>query len=515
MKNTPVFVALSGLGIACLLPLCVCLSSLAVIVSWSPAIRYEPSANPPETATALMVTDTPPVRWTATPGLSPVGENDGSAGIGDPYFPLMGNGGYDVHHYDLDIAVDMELQQITAVAVIDARSTEELDRFNLDFTGLTVQSVKVNGVDSAYKASSGELTVTPAEPIAGGTDFTVRIAYGGRPLDDPTMEYLDGWSFHPGGVVVAGEPTGAENWFPVNNHPSDKATYSITITVAEPYIVASNGVLEGVTENGDGTRSYTWVMDDPMASYLATVAIGTFDVIEGVSASGIPIRSYVDPDLRSDVESEIGKIPEIIDYYETVFGPYPFDACGVVVHELPLWFALENQTLVVLGSYFDNITVVHELAHQWFGDSISLEAWQDIWLNEGFASYAEALWREHTGGRKAADADIRRRYEILAGLEGSLITIGDPGPEDLFNKQVYDRGALTLHALRLRVGDDAFFRILRTYVDRYGGGNARTEDFITLAEEISSVDLEEFFRQWLYETTLPDIPEMNLFNGNG
>lgn len=485
--------------VSCVL-LAVYIHSLQVAIP-APEPGITPSASPEE---AIIPT------WTITPPEKPAGMI-GASGIGDPYYPLMGNGGYDVQHYDLNLNVDMALERISATAVITARSTQALDRFDLDLLSLTVESVKVDGVNAAFEHPQGELVVIPAERLPANADFTVTVVYSGKPENDPSLAYLDGWSFYPDGVIVAGEPTGAENWFPVNNHPLDKATYTISVTVAEPYVVAANGILKARTENGNGTWSYVWEMDDPMASYLSTVAIGRFEGIEDSTASGVPIRSYVDSDLLPDAEVEIRSIPEILDYYETVFGPYPFDACGVVVHDLPLWFALEDQTLVVLGSYFDETTIVHELAHQWYGDSVSLAKWQDIWLNEGFASYAEVLWLEHSAGREDADGDIRSRYEMLARDGSGFAAIGDPGPEDLFGMQVYHRGALTLHAMRLQVGDDAFFRILRTYADRYAGRNASTEDFIAIAEEISGQDLGDFFNRWLYQTDLPDIPEIGLF----
>jgi aminopeptidase N len=448
---------------------------------------------------------------TAAPAASniPAGEI-GAPGLGDPYFPRMGNGGYDVQHYDLRLTVDLEKKTIAGEAVITARATQDLGRFNLDFTGLQVDSVKVDGAEAGFALALNELEITPVKTIPNGAGFTVDIAYHGTPVGALNEGYLDGWSFYPEGVIVAGEPDGAETWFPVNNHPSDKATYSFAITVDGDYQVAANGVLRGAVSNGDGTTTYTWAMDDPMASYLATVAIGKFDLIEDTSPAGIPVRSYITPDFREDVEPVIRRIPEILDFYQSVFGPYPFDAGGVVVHDLPLMFALENQTLVVMGAFFNESVVAHELAHMWFGDSVSVAEWSEIWLNEGFASYAEVLWIEHSQGRAEADKDVAHRYQVIAGWTNDIIPIGDPGADMIFSLQVYDRGALTLHALRLLVGDEPFFRILRTYADRYEGGIACTEDFTVLAEEISGMDLDAFFDDWLVQPDLPDMPELGL-----
>ena len=489
-----------------------CLVMLAVYLSSRMQTAPAPTTtSTPTLASSMTPTQTAAITATLEPTALP-GSAVGAPGIGDPYFPAMGNGGYDVQHYDLDLKVDMDRKSLSADAVITARTTQELGRFNLDFSGLEVESVTVDGQEAAFARSPGELVITPAEILPADTDFTVAVAYSGTPREGESAGYLGGWSFYTDGVIVAGEPDGAETWFPVNNHPLDKATYSFTVTVEDSFIVAANGVLRNATDNGDGTVTYIWDMDDPMASYLATIAIGRFDVIQETSAAGIPIRSYITPLMRKGVEKNIHRIPEMLDYLQSLFGAYPFDAGGVVVHNLPMGFALESQTLVVMGAFFSEQVVVHELAHMWFGDSISVADWQDIWLNEGFASYAEVLWLEHTDNRAKADEDIVSRYKLLAGWKKELLQIGNPGPDEnnLFSRQVYDRGALTLHALRLRVGDEAFFRILRAYVERFGGGNAHTEDFIAVAEEISGMDLQEFFRQWLFESQLPDIPEMDL-----
>jgi aminopeptidase N len=250
-------------------------------------------------------------------------------------------------------------------------------------------------------------------------------------------------------------------------------------------------------------------MEDPMASYLSTIAISDFERVEGMTDSGIPVRSYLDSDIRKEVEDALIRIPEILDYFESIFGPYPFAECGVVIHELKLGFALENQTLIVLGNEFiSEDVIVHELAHQWFGNSVSLKTWQDIWLNEGFATYASILWAEHTQGTESTQEHMGMFHEFFEQIpEEEMVVIGDPGSESLFDWAVYERGAFTLHALRLTVGDEMFFKILRTYADRYHDGNANIADFITLSEELSGQQLDDLFQAWLYEQALPPMPE--------
>jgi aminopeptidase N len=508
--------------IAVLVYACLCLlASGGAIVLYASRYQKKPQPTPATSPTSTLPSPAPTRTTTATATTPPTNTPTkgeyvaGSSGIGDPYFPQMGNGGYDVQHYDLNISVDLPLQRIDAVAKIDAISLSGLLSFDLDLDDFDIGAVTVNGQPAAYALGSGELVITPSAPIPPNTAFTVEISYGGKPgairSRHPT-DYLDGWNFYEGGVIVAGEPTGAETWFPSNNHPRDKATFTMNITAAKPNVVAANGVLEGKTDNGDGTLTYRWVMSQPMATYLATVAIGDFDLVEDAPVNGIPIRSYLAHTVRDKLADLVSRIPDIIKFYDSIFGPYPFDACGVAVHDLNLGFALENQTLVVVGSsFFDEPVLVHELSHQWFGDSVSLSEWKDIWLNEGFASYAEMLWKEHEEGLAAAEEDIRFYYDALSDeAKTDTIRIGDPGPDRLFDIMVYRRGELALHALRRKVGDDAFFRILHEYFLLFRDGNATTEDFISIAEEISNVDLDTFFEAWLYEVPMPPIPEMGL-----
>jgi len=496
-----------GAGCACAFLIFILFRGLTGITSGNPSTPLP--LLPPPSAPTVEITGLP-TEGPAADG----GSHAGSDGIGDPYYPQMGNGGYDVLNYDLSIDVDMEVEEISATAKIQAIALETLSQFNLDFIGFEISSVKVDGQEAGFSRAEGELIITPAAEIPSAAEFLVEVVYAGRPGEGEAygdIEFLEGWNFYPEGVIVAGEPTGAETWYPANNHPRDKASFFFHITVAKPFVVAANGVLKERIDNG-GTWTYEWVMADPMASYLATIAISNFEIREKKTKTGVLVRDYLDADIRGDVEDSTAVLPEALDFFSSIFGPYPFEVCGVVVHELSIPFSLENQTLIVMGYTFAyDIVVVHELAHQWFGDSVSVASWKDIWLNEGFASYAESLWWEHTEGADGLEEDILARYEYVGEISSSRMDpIGDPGPDHLFDPEVYDRGALTLHALRLKVGDDAFFRILREFYARYRNGNAATADFIALAEEVSGLELDDFFQAWLLETALPDIPEMGL-----
>ncbi|MEB2289344.1 MAG: M1 family metallopeptidase [Anaerolineae bacterium] len=470
------------------------------------------------------------VLLTLIPGVAQAREGPvaGPTGIGDPYFPALGNGGYDAQHYAIALTADPARNTVDATATITALATQELSAFNLDFAGPAVLGVEVNGAPADWDRRERELIITPSASLSAGEQFTVAVRYAGRPssVSGSSIPMLVGWTNFGDGVFVASEPYGAMGWYPVNDHPLDKATYELRVTVPAPYVVAANGTLHETITSADGEAiTYVWASRDPIASYLVTVNIGQFAVMHEVGPNGLPLRTYYPPDHADAVAAEFARTADMIAFFSDAFGPYPFEAYGAVVIDAALPFALETQTISLFGRNWITGTgaaeeaVAHELAHQWFGDSVSLTRWGDIWLNEGFATYASWLWFEHDRGADTLDQIVRRIYgqiaEDQAGASSALplssyLPPGDPPPDALFNGGVYLRGALTLHALRLHVGDEAFFAILRAYYERYQHGNATTADFIALAEEIAGGPLDDLFDAWLYAPALPDLPEMGL-----
>jgi aminopeptidase N len=436
----------------------------------------------------------------------------GAAGIGDPYFPKSGNGGYDVASYDLTLRYEPATDQLTGRALITATATADLSRFNLDFAGLTVHSISVNGKAATQSRDGQELTVTPAAGLPSGGQFTVDISYSGvpTPISRPGLG-AEGFLHTDDGAIALGEPEGAASWFPVNDHPLDKATYAVAVTVPAGLTALSNGVPAEPT-TVDGWTTWRWAEHAPMASYLATVVIGKYRVTTSTH-DGKPVVTAVEQSLPAgNADQAVARTVEVADFLATRFGPYPFDAYGAIVHNDPrIRYALENQSRPVYSArFFDreaaSWVVAHELAHQWYGDSVSIHHWEDIWLNEGLASYAEWLWSEHTG-TATADQMFDRLY-APAGEADWRIAPGAPGPgAGLFDRfAVYSRGAMAVHALRKAVGDAVFFRILKTWAVEKRDGNATIAEFITLSERLAGKPLRPLFDAWLYRTSKPTHP---------
>ncbi|MDO0929173.1 M1 family metallopeptidase [Streptomyces sp. TG1A-8] len=422
----------------------------------------------------------------------------GAPGAGDPYFPLSGNGGYHVSHYDLTLRYDTASRHLDGKAVLTARATQRLGRFDLDLEGLEVTGVTVDRTAARFRRNGQELVVTPRHTLGAGREFRVTVAYAGTPtpVTDPDGS-ADGWIPTDDGAFVAGEPQGAMTWFPANGHPGDKASYDITITVPEGRTAVANGVLRG-RHTAHGRTTFRWHQAEPMAAYLATATVGRFRTESYTTADGIRVYNAVDAREAAAAAPVLKKLPSVLAWESGLFGPYPFRAAGSVVDHAPdVGYALETQTRPVYDSAPDLGTLVHENAHQWFGDSVSLTSWQDIWLNEGFATYAEWLYSEQHGGDSA-----QKTFDALYARPADdglwAYPPADPGSgARIFGTPVYARGAMALHELRTAVGDRTFFRVLRAWAAGHRAGHGTTAQFVRLAERRSGKDLTGLFRTWL------------------
>ncbi|WP_114907820.1 M1 family metallopeptidase [Ornithinimicrobium murale] len=458
---------------------------------------------------ALALTLTPALAGAAPDRPGEPRYSEGDEGAGDPYFPLAGNGGIDVLHYDLDLTYQLPEPepaplegQLDGVATIELRATQDLHRFNLDLRGMTATEVVVDGKPMSFDQVENELRISPRPKLKTGDEVTVEITYGGtttRPTDIEGALY--GWVTTRDGAMVVSEPDGSATWFPVSDHPTDKATYAYEITVPEGSVAVANGLLES-SETNDGWTTWTWDAPDPMAAYLATATVGDFELNSYVAANGTPIIDAVDPALPPANSASLALTSDMLVFFEEAFGPYPFNSYGAIVDDDSVGYALETQTRSFFSRTAREGTVAHELAHQWMGNHVSPGRWADIWLNEGWASYASWMWSEEQG-RDTAQQSFEDVMSIPADNGFWNVVIADPGPLCLFCGAIYDRGAATLHALRVEIGDDAFFELAKTWVEQYGGGTATTADFIALAEEVSGQDLDAFFQVWLFEPVKP------------
>jgi aminopeptidase N len=456
----------------------------------------------------------------------------GAPGVGDPYFPNLGNGGYDVAHYQLNLAYDPDFDQLDGTVIIKARATQDLSTFNLDLSGLDVEKVTVNDRKAKYSRRGTELTVTPRKGLRNGRTFTVAVTYGGVPqtiVGSPIVFGSPyGFLHTPDGMNTTNEPNGASTWFPSNDHPSDKAAYDFKITVPAGLAAVANGVPAGKSSGATAfskrraaakSVTYRWHEPDLMTTYLATVDVGKWDVKTGTTPGGVPMYVAVDPELRT-ATTPTGA--STIDYYYDVtarstdlwvktYGPYQNNTSGAIVDDAkfngePLGFSLETNGKPIYSAVRPDRTIAHEMAHQWFGDAVGPRNWQQIWLNESFARWSNWYWTEKQGGNTVA-TEARNTYNLHPADDAWWnVVIADPKRDTMFHNRVYHGGAMVLQFLREKIGDEKFFQLLRTWYAQNRGKTVVTEQFTALAQQISGQDLSAFFKTWLYSPGKPPMP---------
>lgn len=436
-------------------------------------------------------------------------------GGADPYVPGHGDTTFGVDAYDLTLDYSPAGNHLDAKAVLTCRIaddvTEPVARIELDLhSRLKVTKLAVAGARvGRYGHDHSRLFVRFAQPLAAGTPFTVTVAYKGSPGPMRGLDGDAGWEELTDGVIVASQPHGSPTWFPCNDRAADKATYRFVVTTDSDYAVVANGSLVRRRQAGRRT-TWTYECPSPMSPYLATLQMGQYETKQ-LRTSPSDVRLVYPPRLREDVRTAYADQVHMIDFFSSCFGDYPFDSYTVVITDDDLEIPLESQTLSTFGANFTNRSwdaqrlIAHELAHQWFGNAVTSSAWEDIWLHEGFACYSEWLWAEETG-RSTLEDEARHHHAALAELPEDLL-VADPGPELMFDDRLYKRGALTLHALRRRVGDETFFPLIRSWLAQNLGGSVTTEMFEEHAARESGEDLTDLFAAWLHDEELPDLPD--------
>lgn len=429
----------------------------------------------------------------------------------DSYTGVDFNLGFEVTHYDLDLTYRVEPNLLQGEAVLHIRALEALDKLTLDLGGAMVArriTAKHAPRVAKFRLSGGKLRLNFAETIAEGQEFELCIRYGGapRPLRTPWGDI--GWEETESGSLVASQPNGAPSWFPCDDTPSAKATYDIRITADDPFVVISNGKLVSRRRAGGSMTRWHYRVKHPMATYLATVQVGEYIDIP----LGPNVRAWAPARLKQVVLEEFAQQQEMVDFYSALFGHYPFADYQVVITDDELEIPLEAQGMSIFGSNhvkgdhaFERL-IAHELSHQWFGNSVGLSEWKDIWLNEGFACYCEWLWFEHAHGRPAHES-ARSHYQVLARKKQDIL-LSDPGTHDMFDDRVYKRGALTVHALRRLLGDELFFLTVREYLSAAQHSTVTPDDLISrlraVAVDPSAVDA--LLDEWLNHEALPKFP---------
>ncbi len=547
----------------------------------------------------------------------------GNSSLNDPIFAFMGNGGYDAQDYDIALKISSDHQTEQGATTMTAIATQDLSSFNLDFGSMTVTSVIVNGDMARFVQADPELTITPAKAISKGENFKVSLTYAGKPgsaaVNTSAFGGANFWMASINQLTVLSEPSAMFAWSPVNDHPSDKATFSLHLSAPSKEQAISNGVLISRVENNDGTATSNYRIDTPTSTYFVVLAFGDFKLEDQGNVGNVRVRHYLSPTTSNVLRQAVLETPKIISFFADRLGAYPFKEVGVLTVNRDFGFALETQSLVTFPPSFGpnldlNVEIVaHELAHQWFGAYVTFKTHKDIWLHEGFAEYLSWLYIDFraanqgqtlkaqikdvypdiAAGSAVAEMNKTQFLERLRGyrygeavmigknleralflmFEGTLpkkffdevlatfpngatikqiadivqtwtftkVRLGTPSRvelipltgkpaipatavsglftppgrlkmgDNIFNEGVYLRGAMTLHALRLKIGDEKFFGLLRAYLEKYKFSNASVEDFVNLTSELVGTEAKTLLEHWLFDVQCPDFPELGMF----
>jgi aminopeptidase N len=425
----------------------------------------------------------------------------------DSVYPDVGDPLVDALHYDLSLAWTPESDTLQATERLTFRATADADQVQLDFDDvLAVKSLTIDVEDTDFQRRDKDLVVSHA--VEADDEYVLEMTYSGtpEPYDAPTQRsdfrLGVGWHVTPEHETwTIQEPYGAFTWYAANDQPADKAYYDFTLTVPEPWTGIANGELTDTTQR-DGLRTTTWHLAEPASSYLVTVAFADYTPTELESAGGVPVTIWGprdDPDAIGETEYA----PEAMDWLEQYLGPYPFDTFGIVIYDGES--GMETQTMVTLGDTeyaTSKAVVVHELAHHWYGDTVTPADWSDVWMNEGMAMYLQGMWEAEDEG-----VAIDEKMDQWAVFESDLRAFsGPPGaydPANFGDGNIYFGPALMWHELRQQIGDDAFFALLRDWPADQENDTADREEYLSWIEAETGEELSAFFDDWLLSETTP------------
>ncbi len=433
----------------------------------------------------------------------------------DPFFPTLGNNGIDVTNYGIDLDIDPVSGVVKGRTALTIKAETRLTSFSLDLHGMKISSVQVNGAAAKFTRTRDKVRIIPGKAIAAAKTFAVTVTYSGKPeaLPDPTAGptdnlYLGWFKTARNSTYVVSEPVGASTFFPSNDEPTDKATYTFRMTVPYGYRGVANGVPVSTSRVGSKVRD-VWQMKQPMATWLATVNVNKLNIYSVKTSNGTPVRIFYPAGSPSSHAPVYALAAEMMPYFESLIGSYPFESYGSVVVEDPaLHYALETQAISTFPSGPvppSETSVAHELAHQWFGNAVSVAKWKDLWIAEGAATYFEILW-PHRDDPAGFDKAMRDNYSYVLSAKLGPAVVDAPG--QMFSDRAYNRGAATFYALQLTVGDAAFYRILKTLITKYKGKNISTQNFIDTAVAVSGdVTLRPTLQSWIFDAVMPALPK--------
>ena len=429
----------------------------------------------------------------------------------DDYAPLSGDPTFDVESYELSVDYRVRTNRLAGRAVINAVAAVRTHSIALDLIGLRATRVRVDGErTTSFQQGSRKLRINPRRTIEAGEQFSIEVLYSGSPRPRRSRWGTIGWEELEDGVLVASQPIGAPTWFPCNDRPDDRARYRISVTAESAYTVAVTGRPVDVSRGGV-TSTWRFESSIPMATHLAAVHIGPYRElpIDAADARGGRIGRILYANGHAAIARRTFQdVPQMMAVFEDAFGPYPQEDCTIVFTPDDLEIPLEAQGMAVFGAnHTDEESkrlIPHELAHQWFGNSVGVARWHDIWLNEGFACFAEWLWSERSGGPTIAD-HAEGHHARLRMLRQDLI-LSDPGPDRMFDDRVYKRGALLLEALRRTLGETSFAVLLRLWAAKHRHGLVTTVDFRACVAEVAGDGHEALLTAWLDRPLLPELP---------